>query len=261
MAESLMRSIAVDWSGDRSGGAKQIWLAEAWDGQVIRLEPGRTRDQLVDYLIEEGAKDHNMVVGFDFAFSMPRWFVERHGATRGPGFWVVVAETGEYWLRDCPWPFYGKYGTPMPADIEPFRRTELEIKEAGGPSPSSVFLLAGSKQVGPGSVRGMPLLARLREAGWHVWPFDPPKLPLVIEIFPRLFMGRVVKKAPIECLGFLNSRFPDLNQYTATLAASNDDAFDATVSALVMAERGKDLANLSWPVDAIDALEGRIWSG
>jgi hypothetical protein len=260
MAEKHLRVIAVDWSGDQSGGAKQIWLAEAQDGRVIELRPGRTRDQLVGYLIGEGLKNPNMVVGFDFAFSLPAWFVEGQGATDGPGFWSVVAEKGEEWLRDCPRPFYGKFGKPMPGNVELFRRTERDIKEAGGPSPSSVFLLAGSKQVGTGSIRGMPQLARLREAGWHVWPFDPPKFPLVIEIFPRLFMGKVTKKNPDACIGFLGSRFPDLDLSTATLAAANDDAFDATVSALLMAEHADDFQELSWPFDAIDALEGRIWS-
>jgi hypothetical protein len=261
MTDYAVRVIAVDWSGDQSGGAKQIWLAEAQNGRVIELRPGRTRTQLVDYLIAEGLKTPNMVAGFDFAFSLPAWFVEGQGAHDGPGFWDVVAMKGEDWLRDCPWPFYGKNRTPMPSNVELFRRTEREIKEAGGPSPSSVFLLAGSKQVGPGSIRGMPQLARLRRAGWHIWPFDPPKLPLVVEIFPRLFMGPVVKTDPIACTEFLETRFPDLDRYLATIAAANDDAFDATVSALLMAEHVDVLQNLSTPINAIDALEGRIWSG
>jgi hypothetical protein len=261
MTKQHMRVVAVDWSGDRSGGAKQIWLAEAWEGRITRLEPGRTRDQLVDSLIDEGAKSRNMVVGLDFAFSMPTWFVESQGATNGPEFWTIVAEKGEGWLLDCSWPFYGKYGSPMPADVELLRRTEWVLKEVSGISPSSVFLLAGGKQVGTGSIRGMPQLARCRDAGWHVWPFDPPKFPLVIEIFPRIFMGRVVKKAPMECLGFLSSRFPNLDRHSAARAASNDDAFDATVSALVMSEHQDPLRFLPDLTDGpTHRIEGRIWS-
>ena len=46
-----MRVIAIDWSGAVTGAAKKIWLAEALDGQIVRLESGRTRDQITEHLI------------------------------------------------------------------------------------------------------------------------------------------------------------------------------------------------------------------
>jgi hypothetical protein len=259
MAEPGVRVIGVDWSGDQSGGAKQIWLAEARHSRITRLESGRTRDQVTEHLIDQGVKTPHIVVGLDFAFSMPRWFVERHGAADGPEFWNVVAESGEDWLHTCPWPFYGKHGIRKPSNVELLRRTEKEVAAEGKLSASSVFLLAGSKQVGTGSIRGMPHLARLRRSGWHVWPFDPPGFPMVIEIFPRLFMGHVVKTSCAACLAFLEARFPPLEPDLKSRAASNHDAFDATVSALVMAENSEVLRNLPWPVDEIDAVEGQIW--
>ena len=42
-----------------------------------------------------------------------------------------------------------------------------------GLSPKSIFQLAGPGAVGPGSLRGMPLLTTLRDRGFAVWPFDP----------------------------------------------------------------------------------------
>jgi hypothetical protein len=66
------RLIAIDWSG-RSGADQRraIWLAEATGGELVRLEGGRTRDELVELLIAEADRDPNLIVGFDFAFSLP----------------------------------------------------------------------------------------------------------------------------------------------------------------------------------------------
>ena len=50
-----------------------------------------------------------------------------------------------------------------------FRRCEQRY-----PNAKSIFQLVGNGQVGAGSVRGMPLVARLRAAGLAIWPFDAP---------------------------------------------------------------------------------------
>jgi predicted O-methyltransferase YrrM len=66
-----MRFIAIDWSGDRRGGAKEIWLAAAAGGRLARLENGRDREQVAAHLIAEAGRDPRLVVGLDFAFSLP----------------------------------------------------------------------------------------------------------------------------------------------------------------------------------------------
>ena len=48
----------------------------------------------------------------------------------------------------------------------------------------SIFQLVGNGQVGAGSVLGMPLLTRLRERGFSVWPFDASAGRTAFEIYP-----------------------------------------------------------------------------
>ena len=38
-------------------------------------------------------------------------------------------------------------------------------------------------------------LRRLRDGGFNVWPFHAAELPLVLEIYPRLFYGPRVRKS------------------------------------------------------------------
>jgi hypothetical protein len=64
-----------------------------------------------------------------------------------------------------------------------FRRTEREVR-VPGTQPKSVFQLVGAGQVGRGSLYGMQALHRLTGAGFRIWPFDPPALPLAVEIYP-----------------------------------------------------------------------------
>jgi hypothetical protein len=80
-------------------------------------------------------------------------------------------------------------------------------------------------------------------------------LPLVVEIFPRVLTGPVRKNSPSErerYLGTVPMR-PDLGR----LAAASEDAFDAAVSAVVMAARIDELRVL--PDAPGYELEGKIW--
>jgi hypothetical protein len=72
-----------------------VWTAST--GRV-RLESGRTRGELAEWLIELARETPRMVVGVDFCFSYPGWFVEEHGAATGPEFWDIVVAHGERWL-------------------------------------------------------------------------------------------------------------------------------------------------------------------
>src|SRR5207249_2347049 len=99
----------------------------------------------------------------------------------------------------------------------------------------SVFQIAGAGAVGTGSLRGMPALLDLRAAGFAIWPFDPPRLPMAVEIYPRWLTGRVNKSSPIARALYLATRFGEENRALLRTAASSEDAFDAAVSALRMA--------------------------
>jgi hypothetical protein len=222
-APGVTRILAIDWSGARTGEQRAIWLAEARDGRLVRLEGGRGREQLVAHLLEEAERDPDLVAGLDFAFSLPEWFLHARGIDDVWNAWDLVAREAEAWLRDPQPPFWRERKPPG----DGFRRTELEC----GGRPKSVFQLVGAGQVGTGSLRGIPFLPRLRER-FAIWPFDEPRLPLLVEIYPRLY--------PRE-----RDDHP------------NEHARDAAAAALAMSRWPGDWRRL--PRDPAYALEGRIW--
>jgi len=222
----LLRAVAVDWSGARSGERRTIWLAEAAGGRLVRLECGRSREEVVEHLLDEAARDPDLVAGLDFAFSFPAWFLTANGIAEVDQAWDLAARGPEEWLRAPQAPFWR---ARKPPGQEAFRRTELEC----GGRPKSVFQLVGAGQVGTGSLRGMPFLARLRER-FAMWPFDEPRLPLLVEIYPRLYLD-----------GLGAREYP------------NEHARDAAVSALAMSGWSGDWRRL--PRTPEYSLEGRIW--
>ncbi len=255
-------SIAVDWSGALSAATRKICLAEARDGRLLRVEDGRDRDQVVAHLATRARRDPTLVVGFDFAFGFPAWFAGTRGLDSAAEVWALVAREGESWLRDCPFPFWGRPGCPRPApspDHSPFRKTESEAPPLFGIHPKSVFQVGGAGTVGTGSLRGMPYLPVLREAGFAILPFDPPRAPLAIEIWPRLLTGRVNKSDPVVRWTWLQVRFPGQDPTLLRRAARTEDSFDAAVSALVMDRLVRRRASLPIARDAVDRIEGRMW--
>jgi hypothetical protein len=223
-APGVPRILAVDWSGARAREQRAIWLAEAVGGRLVRLEGGRGREELMAHLLEEAERDPELVVGLDFAFSLPEWFLRARGIADVSNAWDLVSREAEAWLRDPQPPFWR---VRRSAGEVAFRRTELEC----GGRPKSVFQLVGAGQVGTGSLRGMPFLPRLRER-FAIWPFDEPRLPLLVEIYPRLHLD-------------------GSEQY------ENEHARDAAAAALAMSRWPGDWSRL--PRDPAYALEGRIW--
>jgi len=253
-----MRVIAVDWSGAVQGARKTIWLAEVSDEGVLRLECGRDRSELVGELVEIMHLEPQLVVGLDFAFSTPGWYLRQQGYTTVRDLWNFMALEGEGILRDPQPPFWRTTRAASGLlDDQEFRRTDREIVTTGSSRAQSVFKLVGAGHVGTGSIRGMAELHRLTEAGFSVWPFDEPHLPLLIEIYPRALSGVVIKSDSGARRGYLR-RFEDLDVEHADAAAANDNAFDALVSALVMWQHRDKLMKLSQ--DAAYDLEGRIWA-
>jgi hypothetical protein len=257
--------MAIDWSG-RAGPDQRraLWLAEAADGALVRLQGGRTRAELVELLIAEAARDPDLIVGVDFAFSLPAWYLRERQLTPGR-LWALLAEEAltpamrrlglARWMHHPEPPFWTTAeARARLAPAQRFRRTEQELR-VPGVQPKSVFQLVGAGQVGRGSLRGMGALHRLAGAGFRIWPFDPPGLPSLVEIFPRVLTGPVRKSRRGERERYLETvpMRPELGR----LAATGEDAFDAAISALVMAARVDELRAL--PAAPDDALEGRIW--
>jgi hypothetical protein len=253
--EPIVSVIAVDWSGARDPRGK-LWLAEVQEGHVLRLDPVDSREAVVNDLVRFSERCPQGVVGIDFAFSMPAWFVRRHGCSTAGAFWDVVAEHGESWLDHCEEPFWGRPGIKRPQSIEHFRQTELDIPGR----PKSCFQVGGAGAVGTGSLRGMPFLKRLRAAGFAIWPFDPPKPPLVVEIYPRLLTGPIVKSQAPRRREYLAVHWPQLRGDLLDRAIRSEDAFDAVVSAFVMDRDRALFSLLPAEVDEARRLEGVIWA-
>jgi len=267
MLDRPNRVIAIDWSG--RGGRDQsryIWLAEVAGGSVRRLECGRSRLEVGHHLADLAQRDPSLVVGLDFAFSLPEWLLRKQKIASANEVWRFLADEDLFplmkqlglreWIKEPDWPFWNK---SRPADLEPvmrFRRTELEVAVLGT-QPKSVFQLVGAGQVGPGSLYGMQALDALSRAGFSIWPFDEPKFPLIIEIFPRTLTGAVVNSDGAARAHYLQRL--SLDPETQNKAIASEDAFDALVSALAMDAQVDDLRALR--AESEYGLEGKIWQG
>jgi hypothetical protein len=237
------RLIAVDWSGrvDPAGQRRHIWAAiwtASQKGGSIKLEAGRTREEFIAWLIGLGHETPRTVVSLDCCFSFPAWFLAEHNCATVFDFWRhVAAGHGERWLaRECeeiarderfwgaphkrPAQFCGEHLhrsmrltdmdnkiTPKLLESDPERAAKIR-----GITSKSPFQIGGSGSVGTGSLRAMPSLLRLHEAGFRIWPFESAALntkkpqPLLIEMYTRLMTGAVKKSNPEARKLYLNSK-------------------------------------------------------
>jgi len=296
----LQRVVGVDWSGDQGPGQRRkiwagVWTAGAGsslkDG-VVTLESGRSRVELMAWLVEMARETPRMVVGFDFSFSYPAWFLRELGIGSAPEFWRMVADgQGERWLhKDCedvrfwgrvgpqrhgkkPAEFCGEHAHRMLRRAETVLKVRAEIADPlavariAGIAPKSVFQIGGAGSVGTASLRGMPGLLVLRAAGFRVWPFDAPsvKKPMAVEIYTRLMTGAVNKSSEAARTGYLakkrreNALYAGLSRGVMAKARGSEDAFDALVTALVMVEHRREFARLRRTEDEVFRMEGRTW--
>jgi hypothetical protein len=229
------RVIAVDWSGRTKAAGPYIWQAEHRDGALVRLHGGRDgRGPTVERLIREAENTPRLVVGLDFAFSTPAWFLRARAVESAYALWQLVETEGESWLARCAPPFWGRAGRrrPQAPDSHHYRRTEREVRALKLPA-KSIFQIAGAGAVGTGSVRGMPHLRRLHDEGFSIWPFDPPGWPRVVEIYPRAFTAAARKSRAVDRRGHL-AGLGGIPGRLRERAAGSPDAFDAAVSAIAM---------------------------
>jgi hypothetical protein len=247
---------------------------------------------VADWLIAMARETPRMVVGFDFCFSFPEWFVRECGAASAVEFWELVAGGhGERWLAaECAdGRFWGRAGAgrggKRPAEFSGellhrmLRATDIDCKLAAlipeveraarvrGIAPKSVFQIGGAGAVGTASLRGMAVLKHLREAGFAMWPFDAPDgRPMVVEMYTRLNTGAVRKSNALARATYLKKKCAEDAAY-ATLprrvmekARGSEDAFDALVSCMVMTARRGDFARLGTPKDSAYKVEGWTWA-
>ncbi|WP_433974468.1 hypothetical protein [Tunturiibacter lichenicola] len=291
----LQRVVGVDWSGDKGPGQRRKIWAGVWTAATgrVTLEGGRTREELIAWLIEMSEETPRMVVGFDFTFSYPAWFLKELGIGSAPEFWRLVADgQGEKWLhRDCSdvrfWGIPGsqRHGKKPPEFCGPhayrmLRRVEtglkvraemtdpLQIAKIAGIAPKSVFQIGGAGAVGTASLRGMPGLIVLREAGFRIWPYDEPdvkRAPTVVEIYTRLMTGAVTKSSEVARTAYLakkrreSAMYAGLSRLVMAKARASEDAFDALVSAMVMVEHRGEFAGLRKTEDEVFLMEGHTW--
>src|SRR3954454_3242474 len=104
-----MRVVGVDWSGRLSGEQVHLWMAEgavgSGTGLVAGPLSGRTRVAVGDRLMALAESDPDLVVGLDFGFSFPAWFLEEQGIACVDELWNDVARL-EAWLAQCQPPFW-----------------------------------------------------------------------------------------------------------------------------------------------------------
>jgi hypothetical protein len=270
--------LAIDWSGALAPAAQRRSIAVATagvsgagtSGDTVTLRRGLLRSDVEAELALLGRSGAPVVAGLDFSFSLPAHFLEQQGCAGAPELWARVAAEGERWLRE---PGHAHFWGRRKGECQPashrgprwlgYRACE-RAAASGGRLPGSTFQIGGAGAPGTGSLRGMPMLARLRAAGWSVWPFDPPRLPLLVEIYPRLLTGAVVKSDAAARARYLTSGLgvgagAALPDRVRAEALAGEDAFDALVSALVMRRHAEEFAGLRQASDRLTLLEGAIW--
>jgi hypothetical protein len=241
------RVIAIDWSGrkDAAGQRRAIQrcVVEMQPSpRVSLLEGGLTRSEVTAWLCKDHFRD--ALVGFDFAFSFPAPYPDCVGrATSWLGVLEWAAEHSEDALSACQAPFWGRPGKRRGQGGAVVRRCDAVAAAGLSHAPKPIFQIGGAGAVGTGSLRGMPQLLTLREAGFHCWPFDgPPQAGAssVVEIYPRWFTGNVVKSNRDARDAYLRRYLPrdgvEVQDRFRLAALTSEDAFDALVSAVGIAE-------------------------
>jgi hypothetical protein len=253
------RIIAVDWSGAKTGSARKIALAEANDGELLHIEDRLTREAVVQRLIEASSRDQ-VIAALDFGFSLPAWYLAQQQFARAHDLWRWLAEgdRADELLRACTDPFWGPKGRTRPQLENHFRITEGALRDRGI-GPKSVFQIAGAGAVGTGSIRGMPELHRLNEAGFAIWPFDAASFPLALEIYPRSFYKRRLTKSHLVDRESYVDEEVRVPENLKQAVAKTEDTFDAAISAIGMSRHAAALESLPVIEDPQLRIEGIIW--
>jgi len=230
--------VAVDWSGrEAADQINAIRAAAVFPDGTVDVWFDLRREDVIEELVALDAG--RVVVGFDFSFGFPEWVGRLHGCTSAPEMWPIVARHAEEWIAQCPDPFYAKNGKKCGLASGLLRNTERALRA------KSTFQLAGAGHVGTGSLRGMPLLRRLRDGGFDIWPFDSASARTAVEIYPSALRAR-------------STALP-VPSHLLRAVRNNENTRDAVQSAAVMWAHRDALANLRATDDPTVRLEGQIW--
>ncbi len=268
--------VGVKWSGTAKPrqSSAGIWVAVVKDGVLRKLVSDFDREGATDFILEECRDAPRVTVGMDFGFSVPAWFIDAHGWSSATDLWNYLDDMEQglgpltQWPTELELPFWGPNIRTRPnihPDADWFRATENDVRDMTGAVPKSVFQLTGAGSVGGMSVRGMPQLKRMREHGWHIWPFDRPASHMVVEVFPRALLLALVTPGSSpnrddvrdDVLAGLPPTFTRGRAEISEALATNHTAFEAAFAAWSLWADGADLPDLSR--DPVAQREGRIW--
>ncbi|HUC63392.1 MAG TPA: hypothetical protein VMF53_15705 [Alphaproteobacteria bacterium] len=207
--------VAIDWSGAKGPGYKGIAVAMCAPGSAppYLVRPGHrwTRTEIAEWLEGKLQGAQRLLVGFDFAFA---WPIEGAGFPGLPlarsafDLWGAIEDaSGDECDFGCQAVVDHKCFAPlfwtdkdrkMPIGWRPgIRQAECACIGETGARPESVFKLIGPKQVGKASLAGMRVLRHLRignEDRVSVWPYEPARGSILVEIFPTLFRKQALGK-------------------------------------------------------------------
>lgn len=209
--------IAIDWSGAKGPSYDGIAVALCAPGKaaprLVRAGHRWTRSELADWLEGKLAGTERLLVGLDFAFAWPlgaRGYRGLEGTSARTVFdlWDAIEESsggeGDFGcqavLDDARFThlFWTIKDKKMPAGWRPgIRQAECACIGETGARPESVFKLIGPKQVGKASLTGMRVLRHLTIANRDavsVWPYEPARDSVLVEIFPTLFRKQALDK-------------------------------------------------------------------
>ncbi len=276
--------VGVHWIQPRRVIPGSWWIVALLPGQdaAVEVKVDLTSGEVVKYLLELKLSGP-VVAGLAFCFSAPEWFVEKHHRGSVENLWLWAKEKAGHDDRDTihddlPKPFrYVKKDEPIrslqnPGEEAFFRETEKAIFNELRVEPASIFDIGGEGSVGALAIKGMRILADLREGGARaaaIWPMDEPLLVdglTCVEIFPRSVWTSVYpaesprsKKNVMRRWNFIADRRNegvDLGDRAAELA-TDERAFDALLTAWALRRHVGALK----PVldDRTASVEGRIW--
>jgi len=256
--------VAIDWSGAKGPGYKGIAVAMCAPGGAppYLVRPGHrwTRTEIAEWLEGKLQGAERLLVGFDFAFAWPlgaRGYRGLDGTSTWSVFdlWDAIEDSsgGEDDFgcqavvdhkRFAPL-FWTDKDRIMPMDWRPgIRQAECACIGETGARPESVFKLVGPKQVGKAALTGMRVLRHLRignEDRVSVWPYEPARDSVLVEIFPTLFRKQALGK--LDKIRDLTSLDRALAHFGAHPFGDRDLAkSDHNTDALLSAAALRDLA-------------------
>jgi hypothetical protein len=271
VAAEFDRFIGVDWSGAATRSGQRIYIAEAHrrDALVTVNAVVRARDRdAVEAWLRGAPLEHapaweewpgpsrvdrrsRWIVALDFAFGFPAGFRHPHGdgdwGWSDLGAWAAALDQR---TNGSPEPVRAAIAAD-PGLARQFRleaghalpKEDRRLTDRLAPRRTeSVFHLIGPSQVGVGSITGIAMLHRLRDAErLAVWPFDPPDRidgagAVLVEVFPRMWLGPGIRKNELP------ERVRQLEAWqhegiafrgkAELAAASSGDALDAVAAAI-----------------------------